>query len=287
MNNFGNSVWNLDDISYRGRLCHYTGESSYKKILKPAITNFPSNCVSMQLTRIDSFDKDKKERQHIRSSVESALQKLVAEQRISNDLAKTIFNQPQDNIGYCSIIEDKKSSELKNSIAYLYYGEIDYYVACFCQNLDSAYMREHFGDKQIFFNSGFSYGEEYIYRRSYPFKILHDCLLDYHIKKVLYKDSEKNAVIEDVLLDIADRYNHLDIKDDIKFDIQMMYSFFDAFFKDIDQENEEEVRLVILLPRQILPQIVEANINFDVRRNHLYLPISKDFLIINYGDTHA
>ena len=68
----------LEELNYYGPLYHYTDSDAYARICNPL--DMPSDCISLQFTRIDRMKKnDQKERKYIENAVKQSI-KILSEQ---------------------------------------------------------------------------------------------------------------------------------------------------------------------------------------------------------------
>jgi len=284
------NIWNLDELTYDGELYHYTSDENYEKIFNPL--NYPDDCISLQFTRIDCMTKnDLKERRHIQDSIIETVNHLLENKKITQQFADIVlFNKTEDK-GYYRYTTDEIDYSFRKpqNIIKIGYGIIDYFVACFSTDPNNEYIKSKFGTTQcIAFNSFFANPEKEKsnlnwfrivgnYINEYPYSCIRSCFLDYFIKRVVYSNSEKNMLITQRLLEIQ---TLLPDKRRVLSELQLMYYLYEAFFKGEQFIPEKEVRFVIRLPRTEFPMIFKQNnIIFDKTKEHLYLPISKDFIL--------
>lgn len=280
----------LEELNYYGPLYHYTDSDAYALICNPH--DMPSDCISLQFTRIDYMTKnDENERKHIKDTVKNALHSLLNQHKIRLKFVDVVTNYIPNQSGL--------SIQNINSAFEISADKVDYYVACFSTNPNNEYIKKHFkAQKRISFLPEFSYTfcsetQKSLpgVRKSFisfpalslsPYPQLQEAKLFYDLKRVSYNNSEKNDIIQHELLQI-----YRDFKDltDLQYRLQAMYSTYDAFFKSKQVGNEEyykeeEVRFVIRLPEKTSQSLYSSGkIKFDTpQKEHLYLPIDKAFL---------
>lgn len=317
--------WDLNELSYVGKLYHYTDKTGCDGIITPKSSlGFPTDCISLRFTRIEDMTRnDPKERRHIMASVQKALNNLRNEQKgserhISAEFADTVQNFPAKgtdvDVGLYTLISDKQNKELGNYQVKMGYNKLDYYVACFSTDPDNEHiMRAWSAPIRLAFKSGFSNPDEMpcgflnnqisiqmpgYYHNFSPYPELRKCFIEHPFKRVSYDEIEKCKLIENLLLYI---YKGSREKKDINIQLHNMYSLYDAFFKKaVNEESgyeywkEKEVRLVIRLPHGIrydslkkygLILDAETEHNGEITYKYLYLPVDKTFLM--GGDTCA
>lgn len=291
LNLFSNSnIWDLDDLSYSGPLFHYTNPSALAKIQTPP-SDFPSDCISLQFTRIDCMTKnDHEERRHIKATVKETAIQLFNNAKISRTFMETVCNYiPTDCSTYMLITDETDYGFCKpqNKIM-LNYGEVDYYVACFSTNSNNHSIQRDFkASVRISFHPHFVTPDKSIKEKDnfftlgpvsefYPYKALAECNIVPYFKKVVYDSTQKAQLVARFLLDI---YKQDLSQAEIAYELQSMYALYEAFFKDNKFKCESEVRFVICLPRASLPNALKtAHIIFDNTKEHLYLPIDNYFI---------
>lgn len=146
--------WDLAELSYTGKLYHYTNKAGCDGILAPpSFLGLSSDCISLRFTRIeDMIRNDPEERRHIIASVQKALNNLCnepksSERHISAEFADIVQNFPAKerdiDVGLYTLISDRQNKELGNYQVKMGYNRLDYYVACFSTDPDNEYiMRE-------------------------------------------------------------------------------------------------------------------------------------------------
>ena len=311
--------WNLDELSHRGKLYHYTDKAGCDGIIAPKESlGLSPDCISLRFTRIeDMIRNDLEERKHIVASVRKALNNLLnepqnSERHIPAEFADIVENFPAKetdiDVGSYTLISDKQSKELGNYQIKMGYNRLDYYVACFSTDPDNEYiMRKWNAPIRLTFKSAFLNPNEMphgfvnnqvaiqmpgFYHNFSPYPELRRCVIGHSFKRVSYDEVERCALIENFLLYI---YKYSRNKKDIKVKLHDMYSLYDAFFKKaVNEESgyeywrEKEVRFVIRLPhgtqRDTLKKYglvldSESEHNGEIIYKHLYLPVDKTFLM--------
>ena len=287
--------WYLNNLSYAGKLYHYTGEAGYRGIIDPS-KNFDNN-ISLRLTRIDCGAKDPLERKHIQETVQKVADQLRDEGCITatfHDLVKSYTPAITGSSMYTTDSLDC-STHVPQRILKMDWGENDYYIGCFSTNPENQHIKTTFHTtRKITFSQLFSalddsYALQDVmqngmhrvnyYNQLHPCKFLSAAFLDFYMKKVLYRDDEKEVLVKEALLEIFNS------GDDWEKQLGMMYYLYDGFFKAKEFEPEEEVRLLVKVPRlNQYPKFWEEEYNIEFEdeeycpRKYLYLPISMDFL---------
>lgn len=313
--------WEITELEYKdGLLYHYTGLDASRGIFcHKDCPEFPLDCISLRFTRMDCMAQknDPDERAHIDKAVKKIAQKLFRRKEINKDFLKIICDYEPTYKGFYRLALDEIDNQFYKPQHRLLsdFGPVDYYVACFsiCPN-NKHIVTEFKSTVRITFNKNFAlrgtdpYSSE-PYKTGlisricncdtflYPFKSIHNCMLNSYLRKVEYIDTHedtekiKSDVVEKRLLNIYNEY--LDCPqskiDSIQREIEDMYSLCDAFIKDKFFEREMEVRFVIRLPQKkyfiekygVFPKfLTENHFVFDADRTYLQLPISKEFLTL-------
>lgn len=287
--------WYLKKLSYNGKLYHYTDEAGYRGIIDPS-KNFDNN-ISLRLTRIDCGAKDPLERKHIQETVKKVADQLREEGRVTANFHHLVKSYTSAITGSPTYATDSLdcSTHVPQRILKTDWGETDYYIGCFSTNPENQHIKTTFHTtRKIEFVQCFSdiddatavrgvapNGTNWIISTGvlYPIKSLNAASLDFYVKRVLYQDDEKEALVKEALLEIFVHTNDWENR------LQMMYYLYDGFFKAKKFEPEEEVRLLVKVPRlNQYPKFWEEEYNIEFKdeencpRKYLYLPISMEFL---------
>lgn len=292
------NLWYLKNLSYDGKLYHYTDDAGYRGIIDPA-ENFDEN-ISLRLTRIDCLSKDPLERKHIQETVQKVAGQLKEEGHITAAFYNLIRSYAPTTVGAFIYSTDFLDYSIHTPQHRLksFVGETDYYIGCFSTNSKNQHIKSTFHSTRIIgFDQLFSAVDDphalqnimrngihrvNYYNQLYPCKSLSATFFDFYMKKVLYHDDEKESLIKEALLEIF--YS----RDDWENQICMMYYLYDGFFKAKEFEPEEEVRLLVKVPRlEHYPEFwgsyhIKFQDGVKCARQYLYLPISMDFLDQDY-----
>ena len=291
MSNEKNNIWYLNELSYKGKLYHYTDNKGYKGIFGE---NSDDN-ITLRFTRIDCL-KDKQERRNIRETVKNIAKQLKNENLISEEFYSKLYNYEPTNCGLTTSITDTYNQETRNNTISIKYGKVDYYIACFSTNSNNRYIINEMNcTKRINFDSSFSnisnpqrieerklgfLNSIFNYDDFDPCKSFQSCFLDYYMRRVLYNDQEKEKLIKKCLIEISND------KSNFPSNLEQMYYLFDGFFKCKNFEKEEEVRLLVKVSKKDtdIKEFKKNNILFaddednNIPKKYLYIPIDSVFL---------
>ena len=213
LNLFSNSnIWNLDDLSYSGPLFHYTNPSALATIQTPP-SDFPSDCISLQFTRIDCMTKnDHEERRHIKATVAETAKQLFNDNKISHTFMETVCNYSSTDCSIYMLLTDQVDYQFgkPQNIGLLDYGKVDYYVACFSTDPQNDRIQKNFNAPvRISFDPSFVTPDKPIERKSeifnfnfgpvfefYPYRALTDCIITPYFKKVVYDRNQKKQLLD-------------------------------------------------------------------------------------------
>lgn len=290
------NIWNLELLKYNGPLFHYTTHKNYKKIIHPMYA--PKEHALLRFSRIDYMTKnDDKEQKSIQDVVKKSAKKMLENGDISIDFANSVINYQPQNTGsymfFCDSSSLSEHSDLPSGI--MDYGKTVYYVACFSKSPRNEHIKKSFRAKKcIKFSEDFlryaydqkssessGNGFSVVPALYMPFYGLNRCGLgaNYYIREVVYDKHQKQKFIKSYLKEIYQ--NHTDLKSKKwLFDIQDMYSLFEAFFKRSKYKREAEVRFVIRLPSDMPDSLSQMLSKYHIQygQRALYIPIDTFFL---------
>ncbi len=300
-----NDNWICDELIYKGNLYHYTDDVGYKGILDPHKINkerieIPEDCIALRLTEISSTIKnDNKERQHINITVRKVANDLYTRGEVNKGFAEQVINFEPTYRDIYTITTDEIYAEFGSNIIKIGYGKIDYYVVCFSKNPNNEHIKEEFHAQKCFaFKKELSNQVEEtgriggikisipeFYTRLNPYLTFQKCKLKFNFGTVIYDDFKKSEIIKNELLQRYKVYKGLSDETRKKREIEEMYALYDAFFKNENYCNEEEVRLVVRVPHDDSGYLEKNGIAFDgENKKYIYIPINKIFLINDNND---
>ena len=293
MFNKENNSWYLNELSYNGKLYHYTNDIGYNGIFDKK-HDFDDNII-LRLTRIDCLE-DRQERKHIQETVKNVAKQLRDEKLILEGFYNKVINYRPTNCGFTTCVTDTYDRETNNNTIGINYGKTDYYIACFSTNSNNQYIiNEMKCTKRINFTSSFSKISNpqrteknesgflnfiFNFDNYEPCKSFQSCSLEYYMKRVLYNDQEKEKLIKKRLIEISNDTNNFPSN------LEQMYYLFDGFFKAKKFEKEEEVRLLVKFPKldSNIKELEKNHVVFaddndnNIPKKYLYVPINSIFL---------
>lgn len=221
--------------TYSGTIFHYTSLKNINSIL---FNN--DNTVVLWASRFDCLN-DISEGKVIEKIYSQTCKKLLDEELISDETYKLFSTvTPSRNEGF---LIPQSTGKIKPERL-----ECDIYIISFSKSYDLLSMWNYYSKGNMYEGMNIGFSSEAL-KKSIP-ENLPDGKIKCEVCSVIYEQSEQEKTIRDFLMEINQKKHLAECESSIRATISMKLTSWKMLFKDSHFKHEEEVRVIIKIPKK-------------------------------------